>query len=58
MKTIDCTVLFEPAGDGGYNVRIPAIPEICTFGETLDEAKQNAQEAMSACFTGPIRTGK
>jgi len=34
------TVLFEPLEEGGYNVIVPAIPEICTFGETLEEARE------------------
>lgn len=42
------TVLFEPAGKG-YNITFPAIPEICTFGETLREARVMAKDALR-CF--------
>ena len=33
--------------EGAYNVQVPAIPEICTYGETLEEARQMAQDAIS-----------
>ena len=40
------TVLFEPVPEGGYNVVVPALPEVCTFGETLDEAREMALDAI------------
>jgi predicted RNase H-like HicB family nuclease len=40
------TVLFEPVPEGGYNVVVPALPEICTFGETLEEAREMAEDAI------------
>lgn len=43
------TVFFEPMVEGGYNVVVPAIPEICTFGENLKEAKEMAADAI-LCF--------
>jgi predicted RNase H-like HicB family nuclease len=35
--------------EGGYSVVVPAIPEICTFGETLPEARRMAKDAVR-CF--------
>jgi antitoxin HicB len=43
-------VIFEPVAEGGYNVVVPAIPEICTFGETLAEAKRMATDAIQCCL--------
>lgn len=40
------TVIFEPLPEGGYDVIFPAIPEICTSGETLEEARVMAQDAL------------
>ena len=40
------TVLFQPEPEGGFNVLVPAIPEICTFGDTLEKARQMAQDAI------------
>ena len=34
--------------DGVYNVSFPDLPGCVTYGETLDEAKRNAEEALSA----------
>ena len=34
--------------DGVYNVRFPDLPGCYTYGYTVDEAKENAQEALSA----------
>lgn len=49
MKVYNYTVIFEPVPEGGYNVVVPAIPEIATFGETLAEAKAMAEDAIK-CF--------
>lgn len=46
MKIFNYTVVFEPVPEGGYNVVVPAIPEICTFGENLEEAREMAEEAI------------
>lgn len=49
MKIYNYSVAFEPVTEGGYNVIVPAIPEICTYGETLEEAKTMAEDAIK-CF--------
>lgn len=49
MQIYNYTVFFEPLAEGGYNVVVPAIPEICTFGETLEDAKAMAEDAIR-CF--------
>jgi antitoxin HicB len=49
MKVYNYTVVFEPIPEGGYNVVVPAIPEISTFGDTLEEAKAMAGDAIK-CF--------
>jgi antitoxin HicB len=40
------TVLFEPAEEGGYVVTCPSLPGLVTEGDTLQEARANAAEAM------------
>ena len=32
--------------ESGFSVFVPAIPEICTFGETLEEAREMAEDAI------------
>ena len=46
MRVYNYTVIFEPLEEGGYDVIIPAIPEICTFGQTLSEARKMAEDAI------------
>jgi predicted RNase H-like HicB family nuclease len=46
MKISNFTIRFEPAAGGGYNVVVPAIPEIKAYGKTLKEAKTLAKEAV------------
>ena len=49
MKIYNYTVIFEPLDEGGYDVIVPAIPEICTFGETREEARKMAADAIK-CY--------
>ncbi len=39
-------VFFEPQAGGRFDVIVPAIPEIYTFGETLEEAREIAKDAI------------
>lgn len=41
-----CTVLFEPAEEGGYVVTCPSLPGLVTEGDTLEEARQMAADAI------------
>ncbi len=40
------TVLFEPAPEGGYTVTVPALSGVVTEGDTLEEARTMAQDAI------------
>jgi predicted RNase H-like HicB family nuclease len=51
------TVVFEPVVEGGYNVVVPAIPEICTFGGTFIEAKRMAADAIRCHLEGLEKDG-
>jgi antitoxin HicB len=42
------TAVFEPAEEGGYIVTFPAIPDLATQGETLDEARAMAADCLLA----------
>ena len=42
----DFTVLFEPAEEGGYVVTCPALPGLVTEGDTLEEARTMAADAI------------
>ena len=55
MKAYNYTVVFEPVDEGGYNVIVPAIPEICTFGDTLEEAKAMAADAIKCYIESALK---
>ena len=55
MKIYNFTVVFEPITEGGYNVIVPAIPEICTFGETIEEAKAMVTEAIKCYIESALK---
>jgi len=40
------TVHFEPAEEGGYIVKVPALHGIATQGETLEEARAMAEDLI------------
>ncbi|MCH9019134.1 MAG: type II toxin-antitoxin system HicB family antitoxin [Proteobacteria bacterium] len=40
------TAVFEPAEEGGYVVTFPAIPGLVTEGDTLEEARAMAADAL------------
>ena len=40
------TVLFEPAEEGGFVVTCPALPGLVTEGDTLEEARAMAEDAI------------
>ena len=42
------TVFFEPAAEGGYVVTCPALPDLVTEGDTLEEAREKARDAILA----------
>ena len=58
MAEYGYTTLFEPMPEGGYNVVVPAIPEICTFGETLEEAREMARDAIRCYLESALQTGE
>ena len=58
MAEYGYTTVFEPMPEGGFNVLVPAIPEICTYGETLEEARLMARDAIRCFLESAIETGE
>ncbi len=58
MAEYGYTTVFEPLQEGGFSVLIPAIPEICTYGETLEEAREMARDAIRCYLESVIKTGE
>jgi len=58
MKVLNYTVLFEPLEGDGYMVIVPALPGILTYGETLDEARAMAIDAIRCHCEGLLKDGE
>jgi antitoxin HicB len=41
-------LVFTPQPEGGFTVTSPALPELLTEGDTLDEAYANVRDAVAA----------
>ena len=52
------TVFYEPAEEGGYLVSVPSMPEICTEGDTLEEARAMAEDAIRLVIESNIKRGE
>ena len=46
MKILNYTVLMTPDDAGGYVVTCPALPGLVTGGDTLEEARTMAADAI------------
>lgn len=46
MAELRYTVLFEPAEEGGYVVTCPALPGLVTEGDSYEQARERAIEAI------------
>ena len=52
------TVILEPAVEGGFVVHVPALPEVCTEGDTEHDALANAREAIEVIIEHRIERGQ
>ena len=46
-ETQTYTVVLQPEPEGGFTVRVPALPEIVTYGANEEEALRMAKEAAA-----------
>lgn len=58
MQSYNYTVIVQRLPEGGYGVLVPAIPEICTFGETVEEARCMAEDAIRCFLESALKTGE
>ncbi len=52
------TVVFEPADEGGYVATCPALPAVVTQGDTLEEAREMAMDAIRLALEDLIAEGR
>ena len=58
MTQFSYRVLFDRLPEGGYQVIVPALPEIVTYGRDLEEARQMAQDAILCHIRGLLKDGE
>lgn len=46
MKINNYKILLRPEPEGGFTVLVPSLPGCITFGDTIEEAKIMAREAI------------
>lgn len=51
-------VIYEPLSEGGYQVIVPAFPQIITYGRTLEEAREMARDAILCHIRGLLKDGE
>jgi predicted RNase H-like HicB family nuclease len=51
-------VIYEPLSEGGYQVIVPAFPEIITYGRTRAEAREMARDAILCHIKGLLKDGE
>lgn len=54
MATSRFAVLLEPDEEGGFTVLVPSLPGVVTQGETVDEALENARDAIGLTLADDI----
>ena len=48
MAALSYRIILRPEPEGGYTVTVPALPGCVTYGDTLEEAKAMAGDAVRA----------
>jgi antitoxin HicB len=52
------TVIYELLLEGGYQVMVPALPGIVTYGRTIEEAREMAEDAIRCHLRALMRDGE
>jgi antitoxin HicB len=58
QKSRTFAVVLEPEEEGGFTVRVPAFPEIVTYGENETEALAMAEDAIRLVVEDCIARGE
>ena len=51
-KELSYTVIYKPVKKGGYQVIVPLLPGLVTFGRDLKEAQSMARDAIKCHLEG------
>lgn len=56
-EELSYTVLYESIRDKGFQVTVPLLPGLVTFGRTFNEAREMARDAIR-CYIEALKEGK
>lgn len=48
-------VIYERLAEGGFQVIVPALPGIVTYGRTIEEVREMAQDAITCHLQGLLK---
>ena len=57
-KELSYRIVLRPEPEGGFTVIVPSLPGCITFGETIDEAKEMAKDAIEAYLKSVEKQGE
>jgi predicted RNase H-like HicB family nuclease len=52
------SIVLDPDPDGGYTVTVPALPGCITEGDTVDECRAHAEEAIALYIEELVARGE
>ena len=55
MSEYGYRVIYEPLTEGGFQVIVPTLPGIVTYGRTIEEAREMAQDAIACHLQGLLK---
>ena len=58
MRVLSYTVVYEPQPEGGFTVHVPALPGCITEGDSMDEARRMATDAIRAYCKSLVADGE
>lgn len=61
MRFFKFSIIIKQEKEGGdtvYNVSVPALPEIATFGRSIEEARFMAQDALELVILSRLEEGE
>ena len=58
MSKYGYNVIYKELAEGGFQVIVPALPGIVTYGRTIEEAREMARDAIVCHLRGLIKDGE
>ena len=55
MSEYGYRVVYEHLSEGGFQVIVPALPDIVTCGRTIEEAREMAEDAITCHLQGLLK---